>query len=133
MIDVKEVRSVCRRCGRDAPAEKFVLDHFYKLVVCPTCAREHDGGVNTAEAAGKAAKLPSKQPGTLGAKPAGMARPAGQLDRQARPMERNIPKPGHESKIKLQCHKCRFKFNFNKERRAPRICPYCGTPVPEIR
>ncbi len=30
----------CRKCGRLADPEKFVLDHFHKMVVCPSCVRE---------------------------------------------------------------------------------------------
>ena len=36
-IGQRGVMVKCRKCGNEAPAENFKLDHEYRMVVCPSC------------------------------------------------------------------------------------------------
>jgi ribosome-binding protein aMBF1 (putative translation factor) len=34
------IKAICKICGREAPAEQFVLDVDFKKMVCPACVKD---------------------------------------------------------------------------------------------
>ncbi|MBU1201013.1 MAG: hypothetical protein KKA51_00800 [Nanoarchaeota archaeon] len=52
----KDVSTVCRRCGKPASADSFVLHHSYKMVVCPGCVAEYNHKTASPEKGGSTTK-----------------------------------------------------------------------------
>ena len=34
------IKVTCKQCGKQANANEFVLDYYYKMMVCPNCVKE---------------------------------------------------------------------------------------------
>ena len=39
-MEDKEIKVKCKRCGRQAKTEDFILDPDFKMMVCPLCIKE---------------------------------------------------------------------------------------------
>lgn len=102
MPDVK-----CQRCQRIYPAEQYVLDYRYKMVVCPQCAKEKDP---------KPKPAPEAQAEVIRSIP--------------KPAANSEAKHAVTSeKIKVRCKKCKFEFKYDEKTKTPSRCPYCGVDV----
>ncbi|MCM2326001.1 MAG: hypothetical protein NDI94_06060 [Candidatus Woesearchaeota archaeon] len=112
MVDVK-----CARCGKSVPAEDFVLDHRYKTVVCPACAKERT----------PAPKEPTAEPKHQ--EPIGHKLEVYHDDSHADKHDALRPDASGEDKIKVRCRKCKFEFKYNKLLKTPTRCPYFNTEV----
>ena len=40
MANIREIKAICKKCGKPAPSDKFVLDAIYKMMVCPNCVND---------------------------------------------------------------------------------------------
>ena len=101
MPDVK-----CQRCQRIYPAEQYVLDYRYKMVVCPQCAKEKDA---------KPKPAPEAQAEVIRTIP--------------KPVVNSEVKHVTSEKIKVRCKKCKFEFKYDEKTKTPSRCPYCGVDV----
>jgi predicted Zn-ribbon and HTH transcriptional regulator len=107
-VDVK-----CRKCGRVATSDTFVLDHVFKMMVCPACVKERKYKERMHEelSASRAKPIEAKQT----VKPAVAPEPVEEkidVDRQKR-----------------KCAKCGYLFSYNVVKKTPQHCPYCDHPI----
>ncbi len=144
----KPLQVTCKRCGRSAPSDNFVLDHLYGMLVCPDCMKEQKMNSKiTKEAISKkaselmmsprgttthsASSQPVQKPEEVKEKPPGWDSEDDYLERAFK--QREKLKVNYERlddfRIRYVCTKCGHKFVFHTEKRYPRICPNCGTNV----
>ena len=118
----KEIQATCKRCGKKAPADSFVVDKDYKMAVCPECVKE------------KTKKPQPTEEATIEEvekKPAGWDKEDDYLERASvlRAKERpKVQKIGSDT-VKYSCLKCKYSFVYNFIKESPLYCPYCGTRV----
>lgn len=128
MVTSNQPLVLCKRCGKKAPADSFVLDHLHKMIVCPDCAKERRSSKGTVTPVAQEEK---KEP----AKPAGWDSEDEYLEKfykQKRILgSLNFEKIDYDSGM-YTCPKCREKFVYNIPKRYPGACPNCGNKV-EVR
>jgi len=124
----KEIRATCKRCGKQAPVDEFVLDKDYKMMVCQACVKEKTQ---------KTAKIPDDevQIEEVEKKPAGWDKEDEYLERSYNLRQKTMPKIEKidSDTIRYTCQKCGFKFVYQLLKQSPSSCPYCGTPIGRIR
>jgi hypothetical protein len=117
-IDVK-----CRKCGRIANSEKFVLDHTYKMMVCPTCVKERRYSEKMHS------EIDSQKENT---KTKSTITEENNLPSKKEAVDDTIVLDStseNSDKQKISCDKCKYKFNYNTATKTPRFCPYCNAAV----
>lgn len=146
----RQPKVVCRRCGREAQADSFVLDPIYGMLVCPECMKEQKFQSNTSKAAvtkmtsdilmgAKTKTTPSAaaQPVQKHAQEEAKERPAGwdseddyleRMHKQREKLNVNYERLD-DLRIRYRCTKCDFKFIYHTEKKYPSMCPNCGTRV----
>jgi DNA-directed RNA polymerase subunit RPC12/RpoP len=113
------VKITCKRCGRPANSDEFILDHIYGQLVCPACIKDRKTKRPVQE---QAKEMPKPQ------KPKGW-------DNEDEALERISIKPASETqriddqKIHYACTKCKYKFVYHVDKKYPNTCPYCGSMV----
>ena len=123
VADNKEIKAVCKKCNKQAPASEFILDHVYRLMVCPACVRERKD---------KASVLAKEKP--ISTKPE-KPKPAGWdvEDEYLEKAQKQRTKPAFErldkDRVKYTCLNCKFKIVYTISKKYPTSCPYCGTLV----
>lgn len=126
------VKAKCRRCGREAPAEQFVLHHQYRMMVCPECVKEGKQHTNVHYELRKQKELEAKQKPDEKPKPAGWDADDEYLERAARQQSKE-PKAEIEriskDMIRYKCQKCSYRFTYNTEKKIPARCPYCSREI----
>jgi DNA-directed RNA polymerase subunit RPC12/RpoP len=129
MISEKQVSAKCRRCGKTAPSNSFVLDPDYKLMVCPQCIKEKREAQRVRQEVEKHKTEKQEQPKTD--KPAGWDSEDEYLERQSkRKEETKISAERIDStKVKYTCQSCKYAFVYDTEKRHPKACPYCNAQV----
>ena len=122
----EEIKAVCKHCGKSGPVSGFVLDPDFKMMICSNCAKEKK----------VVKKTPAKNSviKPVQSKPAGWDNEDDYLERARKEKMRQAAampqyKPIDGVKVRVTCSKCKFKFNYNKEKRYPNICPNCGTKI----
>lgn len=120
---MKTVEVKCRKCGRSAPADSFVLDHVYRMVVCPNCAKDRKRQESIHKEVGEMKKDAKQKP-----------KDWDDEDAMLEKMHKPAPQPVHvepidSENVRIKCPKCSYTFKFNKVRMVPRSCPYCNTPI----
>lgn len=137
MTNQDDIKAICKRCKRAAPASSFILDPVYKIVVCPDCVKERTRGKPKTPNATSADTI-AKQP-TMNS----MAKPFTNMQRGSEePVELKLsaeqpeqPKPirlakaADASKVRYTCGKCKYKFTYSIEKKYPNTCPNCNSPV----
>lgn len=145
---IREPKAVCKKCGRSAPAESFVLDHLCGMLVCPDCLKESKFQSKTSNDAvskmtsnifsntkikpvPKAMAQPVEKPVEEVKKPVGWDSEDEYLERMHKQRDKlkiNFERLD-ESRIRYVCTKCGYKFVYHTEKRYPSACPNCGTGV----
>ena len=110
----------CRKCNKKADAESFILSSVDRMMICPTCDRD-----------GKKIKVEEKKEAQP-QRPKGWDHEDDYLLIQAR--KKSIEKPqaaqiGDSNRYKMSCESCKYRFNYDRERRSPNFCPYCAAKV----
>jgi DNA-directed RNA polymerase subunit RPC12/RpoP len=125
LMDSGDIKVTCKRCNRQAKAGEFVLDPYYRMMVCPTCVKERRGKTDI-KPKGQETK-PAEPP-----KPAGWDSDDDALEKMAKQKSAKAA-PAVEridaDRIRYTCSRCKFRFVYQISRKAPSTCPYCGTPV----
>lgn len=122
------VKSLCKNCGKPAPAESFKLHYQYKMMVCPEC---YSG--RTEQKKQQVEREQKKEP----AKPAGWDKEDEYLERMSR-LKRDETQaqftkiPGTDS-VTCRCTSCKYQFKYNPFKKMPRNCPYCNVEVPRLK
>lgn len=132
-----KIKAICKKCGRAAPAEDFILDQVYRLMVCPTCVRERKDKEITAKKIQEKAialqeELKIKQAEQKN-RPPGWDEEDEYLERAYQQKQRQSMVNKYErinaDRINYICGKCRYKFAYSTLSKFPKTCPYCGTAV----
>ncbi|MFH1505592.1 MAG: hypothetical protein ABIE94_01230 [archaeon] len=129
MLSDKEIRVPCKRCGKLASANNYVLDPDYKLMVCPQCVKEkkEKERVRTELAKQKEEKGKEK----IKDKPAGWDIEDEYLEKLYKKRDEikvDIKKIDAD-KVRYTCPKCKYVFVYNKATNFPSLCPYCKTRI----
>ncbi len=132
------VKAVCKRCGRSADAETFVLDPVYKMMVCPLCVQERKKGTPQQAAApqrkGISVEEDVKEKKQAPERPKGWDAEDDLLEKLSRQKEKVTGGYSEEGgHVKYRCMKCKFKFDYHPDKGFPLTCPYCGTKVAPYR
>jgi hypothetical protein len=118
----QNIKIKCRKCGRQAPANEFVLDSEYRMVVCPNCIKERDVK-NKIEVKAQEQEEVKKRPGwdyeDEYLEKAYKAKKGNQL----------VFEKVSEDKIKYICPKCKNMTLYNVVKKFPSLCPFCGRKV----
>ena len=122
------VKAVCRRCGKTALASDFVLDHIYRLMVCPNCIKERKDKDNLHIKLEKEKGLHKEQEKN---KPAGWDAEDEYLEmvcKQKAAASGNLQRIDKD-RINYKCPKCKRAFIYNQTKRFPNTCPFCGSEI----
>lgn len=145
---IRQPKAVCKKCGRSAPAESFVLDNLCGMLVCPDCLKEQKFQSKTSNSvvskmtsdilmgtktkpAPSAATQPVQKPVEAVKRPTGWDSEDDYLERvhkQRDKLKVNFERLD-ESRIRYVCTKCGYKFVYHTEKKYPSACPNCGTRV----
>jgi rubrerythrin len=120
----------CKRCGKPSPAQEFILDPVYRMMVCRNCVKERQMKDNPAFKQQEAAKKAEEK-----SRPAGYDNEDAMLEKAARMRQAqaaNVQKLSGDS-AKYTCQKCTYRFVIHLDRGYPRLCPQCGTPVSGVK
>jgi DNA-directed RNA polymerase subunit RPC12/RpoP len=118
------IQAKCKKCGRQANAEAFVLDYDFKMMVCPQCIKE---------------KRLKKEVRDELAKEANKHTPG--WDSEDEYLERTYKSKVNASvkvtklddeKVRYKCPKCNYEFIYDIDRKVPGRCPYCTEDIHEL-
>jgi len=131
-----DMRVKCKQCGRFADAKEFVLDHGYKMMVCPHCVKDRQlrEQVHRQVNADKFRKQKEEEE-RMRNKPAGWDAEDDYLEKAWKNKLRStvqVEKVDYE-RVKYPCPKCKYTFTYNVEKKTPQNCPMCGNPVTKMR
>jgi DNA-directed RNA polymerase subunit RPC12/RpoP len=127
MVSSAEIKVTCKKCGRQAKANEFVLDPIYKMMVCQSCSKERKakGIMQDKPKTAEPAKPVEK-------KPVGWDSDDDMLEKMSKAKVAKAA-PSVEQvdadSIRYTCMKCKYKFIYHISKKQPSSCPYCGTPV----
>jgi DNA-directed RNA polymerase subunit RPC12/RpoP len=130
-VITRQIKSKCKRCGREAISEEFILDPIFKMMVCPECVKERknqsfvQSRAKVKEQAKAAAEAEKKS------RPAGWDAEDSEIERAFKTKQSSAPKIEKidDEHVKYTCKKCKYEFVFNVYKRMPGRCPYCGAEV----
>jgi DNA-directed RNA polymerase subunit RPC12/RpoP len=125
------IKVKCKKCGRDAKSDEFILDPIYKLMVCKDCVKERKMNEYTAKKNAMQAEMKAKQEEVKKQHPAGWD--SDDLEIERRYKEKQVTQATveriNDEKVKYTCKKCKYEFIYNTLKNQPARCPYCGTAV----
>lgn len=123
-MDNKDIKVKCKRCGRSANADEFVLDPDFKMMVCPFCIKDkrmkHEVYVELEKEKEKKNVVDKEDE---------------HLERAYKAKLKQTVKVERidDEKVKYKCPKCGYSFIYNPARNIPARCSYCGSDVSKIR
>ncbi len=125
-IDYSSIKVKCRNCGKEYPSNTFVLDHVYRMMVCPQCVKDRQRKeIIHKEAKQQAAQETEK-------KPAGWDHDDELIEKAyAAKQAKSSSESGAfvmtiDGKYKYRCPRCKYEFAYNKATNTPSHCPYCN-------
>lgn len=127
------VKIKCRKCGRVASADEFVLDPFDRMVVCPLCVKEGKNRTSLKKKQEEQEKIKKEE---AKSKPIGWDHEDDYLERlnkikQGGPVV-EVERIDKE-RVKYTCFNCKYRFIHNVVTKHPNHCPYCGAAMAKIR
>lgn len=132
MIDIK---SKCKRCGKEFSSKEMTLDPDYKMVVCPVCVREKNLKQSVHKELDEMRQKKSFVQEVEEKKPTGYDYEDAYLEKvQKRRVQEGVfvEKIDNEN-VRYSCPKCKYKFKYNFINNYPPKCPYCDSPIAKIR
>jgi DNA-directed RNA polymerase subunit RPC12/RpoP len=129
---VKQIKSKCKRCGREADSSLFILDPVFKMMVCPECVKERKTQqFSIAKNKAKAENLvKQEEPKPKKEKPAGWDVEDVEAEmafKKKQAQQTKVEAVGPD-KLKYTCPKCKYEFVTNTGKK-PARCGYCGHPL----
>lgn len=123
----REIKAVCKRCGKSSPANQFVLDTVYRMMVCPSCVRERKDKILAAKMQQEREKEKEQEP----PRPPGWDAEDEYLDKLYKQREKIKVEFERidENRVKYTCPKCKYKFVYDTVKKYPDICPYCKCSI----
>lgn len=137
------IKVICKRCGRSSPAEEFVLDNIYGMMVCPPCVRDRQSKAASelkvkkeeVKQAIPEIKTEKRQPEIDFTKPKDWDHDDDFLSKAQKTKLAgmvNVQQIDHE-KVKYKCPGCNFQFTYNLLKRTPARCPYCSDTIKKFK
>jgi len=123
------VSAVCKKCGKTAKSDEFVLDNEYGMMICPACVKDKRDRVRNMQKQAVDEAEKQKKQEEQKKKPAGWDQEDEYLEKYYKRQEKVKVERISEDKIKITCPTCKYQFPFNTNKQTPRNCPYCTTPV----
>jgi DNA-directed RNA polymerase subunit RPC12/RpoP len=127
--DYSTIKVKCKNCGKEYPANSFVLDHVYRMMVCQQCVKDRQKrAIIHKEAQAQPVLQEEKK------KPAGWDHEDEVIEKAyAAKMARRVPQDEPvqmgDGKYKYRCPKCKYEFVYNQATKTPRRCPYCNWEI----
>ncbi len=118
MYTMSEVKSKCKKCGREAESSKFSLDPVIGSIVCPQCVHERKLKAQVYKELEQ-----EKYRQKTGNEPRSMVL----NETKKAPKDAGIPKI--TEKTRKTCYKCKYKFPYDAINDTPKVCPYCNSDV----
>ena len=127
MTPINAVKSKCRNCDQEFPADQFKLHYQLKMMVCPNCFSGKKKKEEEKVSAPKQEEAP-KSPGwdkddeylekyhkikLMDAKPVFQKMLGSQI-------------------LKCTCVHCKYPFKYDPIRKMPNACPYCNGDIPRV-
>ena len=130
MVMMKGVKAKCRKCGREAEANEYVLDHFYKMMVCPNCIKERKAK-DLAVSMQKSAAEQAVKAAASDQRPVGWDEDDDYLQRASRSKGKNTVRAVRidGERVKFNCPKCKYEIVYNTVKKIPGRCPYCSLGI----
>jgi hypothetical protein len=125
------VKVKCKKCGRDAKSDEFILDPIYKMMVCRECVKERKMSEMNAKKQVAAVERAKVQEAEKKQRPAGWDAEDAEIERAyqqkqgSQPMLERID----DDRVKYTCKKCKYSFTYYTSQKRPSRCPYCSTQV----
>jgi len=129
---ISSIKAKCKKCGKDAKADEFILDPVYKMMVCKDCVKERKMNEYSAKKSAAQAEFKTRQEEqTKKERPAGWDSDDLEIERAYKDKQatRATVVPIGDGKVKYTCKKCKYEFVYNTFKNIPSKCPYCNTPV----
>ena len=128
---INSIKVPCKKCGKQADANSFILDLDCKMMVCAQCVK--DGKKLNAKTAeekqletAKSAKIP-KAPG-WDAEDEYLEKMHSVKAKQKVAVEKI-----DEESVRYQCPHCKYTFKYNILRQKPGNCPYCSSSIERMQ
>ncbi|MFH1209477.1 MAG: hypothetical protein V1663_01685 [archaeon] len=130
MVNVREIKVICKRCGKTAPSDKFVLELAYRMMVCPNCINELKSKQVQKDIAKKEERKEQiKEVKDVKPKPVGWDGDDDYLEKLYKHKKQTQGESSYErisdTKVRYTCSKCKYKFVYDTEKKYPDSCPYC--------
>ncbi|MFH0876097.1 MAG: hypothetical protein V1859_09240 [archaeon] len=122
----------CRKCGRSASADSFVLDHVFKVMVCPSCVKDRKikeqvhSEIKARKEEGMAASAKESEKHAVATTSPSQEKPSFIVQKTEEKID--LDALGSD-KVKAACNKCGYKFTYNVVTKTPALCPYCRNPT----
>ncbi len=132
--DYGSVKVKCRNCGKDAPANSFVLDHVYRMMVCQQCVKDRQKREILHKQAKQELEEAKAKAEEAAKKPAGWDDEDDVIEKAYAEKQAKQAKHGEVveiggGKVKRSCYKCKYQFVYNPATNTPNRCPYCNASI----
>lgn len=129
-----DVKVKCRRCNGVVKAGDLILDHGYKMMVCPNCIKER----KTKEREKLTDNFNENKENIRiekEIKPPGWDQEDEYLEKafKAKMSQMATAEKIDEEKVRYVCKKCNYKFIYNIMKQYPQRCPFCGADVSKFK
>ncbi|MFA5141576.1 MAG: hypothetical protein WC471_01235 [Candidatus Woesearchaeota archaeon] len=132
-----DVKVKCKNCGRDALASDFVLDPYFRMMVCSKCFKERRGKsiVDSMKAKSPSQLVVTPVQKEVKPKPAGWDEEDEYLEKMAKFKQQTTTqvKKIDDERVSYKCKKCSYEFAYNTIKRTPGRCPYCCAEIDKMR
>jgi DNA-directed RNA polymerase subunit RPC12/RpoP len=126
-----DLSAKCRKCGKPAPVNEFVLDPNFKMMVCKNCLKESRSAASKPVSYSSTSSTQQKPAAPVKERPKGWDSEDEYLEKIAKKKDESSIKmtPLADGKALYNCKKCKRDFKYNLDKGTPANCPNCGTPV----
>ncbi|MEM4259966.1 MAG: hypothetical protein QXG00_01915 [Candidatus Woesearchaeota archaeon] len=130
-MPVSTIKSKCRRCGKEAPSDSFILDPVYGMMVCQNCVNERRSKSFSVKKTGNVEDVKSDE----SPKPKGWDADDELLEKSYRQKIESYVKVQKidSEKVKYTCPKCKYQFVYNLDKNLPSKCPYCNMAIQKFK
>lgn len=121
------IKVKCKKCGRTANSNEYVLDPVYRMMVCPMCIKDRRMGEKVRKEVETQRETAKKEV----PKAPGWDQEDEYLARACKEKANKIVKVeklDHE-RVKYKCPYCNYVFIYNFIKKSPGRCPFCSSNI----
>lgn len=135
----RSIKAKCRKCGKMMPADEYVLDPVYKMMVCSQCVKERKMKENRSrhETVIKENKKAVQDPKPK--KPKDWDSEDDLLEKLHRQKQKSmiqdlaVARRIDDKRVQYRCVKCKYSFVYNVIKETPKSCPFCNEDIHKFR